>query len=304
MVSEKIDSIHRTAGSIHEVKRAAPSKTVLKASAARFKKKMTAELGKEIEAIKVQAQHMARIGAPLHALVEQDRRAVASRAALDRFVEKDQKLRLERLAELSRRDSFQTFSFTANSGFQVIAPPYDMEWTTNEGQGLGLADKSRGSLRALSANGIAGAGVSVFLSSPVRSLVRVTPFAPLTYFWEGYCYNVSTWCSGTVGVVVYVDRNPQPLHDVRARLWDAHLSFPGYHDSGSGSTTVGRELPRDVVITMEVGSTYELWVWCNVLVHSQWFGSETEIKVGSSWAEINCNVPFMVMDASPPPVVR
>jgi hypothetical protein len=303
MTPKKATSKYLNADKVSRVIRRPPSETLLKAAATHFEQRMTGELERELESIKSQVQHLGNISAPLRTLIERDSRAVASLHALDQLAHDDQKQRVDVFEKRSDRGSLQTFSFTANPGFQIIAPPYDLDWSS-EGNALPLwgADKNTGQIKVFSGNGAAGAAIGVYLSSPDRSLAHITPFAPFTYQWSGFDFNVPAWCNGSVGVVVYVDGDPRPAYDYRAALWNAHFDFPGFRDKGSWSSTISRDLPRDVLITMEPSSSYQVWVWCSVVAHS--FASEAEGKAGTAFGGIDCDVPFMIVDAGPAPNIR
>ena len=274
---------------------------LLEASISTFQQKMAAELEGELRSIKDQVRHSANITAPLRTLIAHDARAKASLDALYQHSRQEEERRLLAAADL-RTPRLTTFEFTAQPGFQMIVPPYDLDWSNKpSAYPLYGANKTLGHIKVFALDGVLSAAVGVFLSSPVRSLVNISPFAPFTYQWSGFDYNVPAWIRGSVGVVVYGE-GTLPAYDFRAEVWNARLDYPGQRDSGSGSSTVGRELPRDVLITMEPDVLYQLWVWCCIVAHSQ--ASETEGTGGLALGQIDCHVPFMVIDAGPAPIVR
>jgi hypothetical protein len=295
MTIENVTSNYPNEDRGHRVTRATPSEKLLETSVLRIKQKITEEIEREFESMKERSQHLANITAPMRTLIEQDPRAVASLNALHKLAKGEHLRRVEVLKERVTSGAAETFSFTANPGFQIIAPPYDVEWHLFHDiyQFFNFADMNTGEMMARHFNGQAAAAVGVWLSSPVRSLVRVAPFAPFTYYWSGLVLAPGT-TRGSVGVVVYVNDDPQPAFDYRANVWDVSLY---YNQSNSGSSTVGRELSRDVLIPMEPGNQYLVWVWCSVLGHTS-SAQESWHLVGGG---IECEVPFIVINAGPPP---
>jgi hypothetical protein len=124
--------------------------------------------------------------------------------------------------------------------------------------------------------------------------------------WSGFDYNVPAWVRGSVGVVVYMNDDPRPAHDYQAELWNAHFDFAGYRAKGSGSSTVSAEIGRDVLISMEPDNSYLVWVWCAVVAHSQATVDDTASggTAGFANGSIDCEVPFMIIDAGPANYVR
>ena len=250
--------------------------------------------------MKERAQHFANVFEPLRTLIVRDASAAASLDALHQLVQKEQERRDAVFAERSAGQSLQLFSFTANPGFQIIAPPYDLDWSSQPSVlPVWGSDKNTGKIKVLQIqSGATGAAVGVILSSPVRSLVRVAPFAPYTYQWSGFDKTTPAGSSGSAGIVVYINEDSKPAYDHRTELWNVHFDFPGFRDRGSNSSTIGRDLSRDVLISMEPGSSYQVWVWCSIVAHIP------ADFLGYVAGQIECDVPFFVIDAGPPLNIR
>lgn len=282
---------------IRRVIRLKPSEKLLKTSISHIKQKITADLESEFKSIKERSQHLANIAAPMRTLIEQNPRAVASLDALQKLAKEEQQQWAEIFKERAAWEPTRTFSFTANPGFQIIAPPYDLEWQV----GPLFVHKDTGKMNVFNVNGESAAAVGVFLSSPVRSLVRVAPYAPFDFQWSGFSLGAPASTKGSVGVIVYDYGNddPLPAYDYRAVIWNVQFGITP-RDKGSGFSDVSGALLRDVLITMEPGNWYLVWVWCAVLAHSALVEGIASFAGGG----INCSVPFIFVEAGPVPNVR
>lgn len=296
MNSEYTTSTADTTAGRPTLTRMTPPEALLTTSTLHFKQKMSADAEREKYSIENRVEHLAKITTPLRRLIEQSPDAVTSLKVLHQFAKEEKQQRTQIFKERAALRSPQTLSFTANYGFQIIAPPYDLEWHHGD---YASARRNTGEIFANSIIGDGTAAIGVFFSSPVRSLVRVAPFAPLAYDWSVIAYDVPVVTRGSVGIVVYINGNPRPAFDYRANLWDTYLNFPPLsRDGASGSSTVGEALSRHVLITVEPGNTYLLWIWCSV------YSSAREGHLSFDGGYINCDIPFMVVDAGPPPLLR
>jgi hypothetical protein len=282
-----------SAGVMPRVARVTAHDALVETSIVHFERQVAAESGRESESAREWAGHLSSAAAPMRALIDRDPRAVASLDALQTLAAEEYLRRAEVFDARAAVEGSRTLSFTASPGFQVIAPPYDLAWTS----GMMFANKDTGKLVATHSNGESTTAVGAFLTSPVRSLVRVAPFAPFSYLWGGFERGAPVFTRGSVGVVVYAAGDPRPALDYRAELWKTWIAG---RDSGSGSSTIGEALRRDVLITMEPGTEYLVWVWCSVASRSTLVSGHEGFASG----QIACEVPFMVVDAGPAPYVR
>ena len=296
MTTETVMSSYPNANRVHQVTRVTPSDKLLATSVLHIEQKITAELEREFKSIQESTQHLANAVAPMRALIEQDHRAVTSLDALHKLAKEEQQRRVEVFKQATTPELVRTFSFTANPGFNVLVPPYDVEWSTGVGPFV-KADKASGELVCSITHGFVAAAVGVFLSSPVKASVRFSPVAPFSYTWTHFPFRGPTSGKGGVGVLAYCNEDKQPFLENGVLLWNDSRDFPAPIASGSGDSFVSAALPRYVLMMMEPGNTYLVWVWCWEMAHN----STTDGHEGLVLDEIRCTVPFIVVDAGPPP---
>lgn len=277
------------------LKRVKPSRKVLAAAVSRFEASVTAALETELASLTDTARHLENVSAPIRKLLDQDRRALSSVKALHKITERAHKQRVDAIRKGIFEEPATAFNFTADPGWQMLAPPYDVSW----GTGAAWGDKFDGKLIALIGDGFSAAGVGVFLSVTKRSLVRFRPIAPYNYDWGNIAFRGPASSKGGVGVLGYVSTNSQPFLDRRGSLW-ADAQIPPNSGNGSGSGQLADRLWGDVLITMDPGNTYLLWTW----VWGMGRMSATEERLSLSLAQITCRVPAIVVDAGPVLVIK
>src|ERR1700730_8152585 len=165
------------------------------------------------------ARHLQIVTAPIRKLVERDPKAVASLNALRKIALEKQRTRIRAFKHRSAPSiTTRNFIFPSTPGFSLIVPPYDVSWQTGS---YGWADKTTGQFMAFSMEGYSSSAVGVFVSSPVRSLVRIAPEAPFDY--EGGCaiaFVGPAHTSGGVGIVAFALNDPRPALNESRFLWD------------------------------------------------------------------------------------
>jgi hypothetical protein len=222
-------------------------------------------------------------------------------------------------------------------GFNISAPPYDLTWTT----GTASADENFGTFTA-SAGGTStnlsqysAAAVGFFLTSdaPVKSLVSVSPEAPVQYYWSNTPYSgsgsSSSTSSGGVGLLAYLNGNQTPSRVDRATLWSdsraeanvsawdpnakyrsglSPLGYPSidwveaYHE---GSDFIAPALrwatgTPSFLLTISPGDMVLVWTFC-------WTSARIQTSGGlltRTQSEIRATMPFVVIDSSPAPAIR
>lgn len=277
------------------LKRVRPSRKLLDSAVSRLEKGVTAALDGEFAALAGTARHLENLGAPIRKLVDRDRRARASARALFTLAERAHKRRVDAIRKGLFEEPATTFNFTADPGWQMLAPPYDLAW----GTGAAFGDKFSGKLLALVGDGFSAAGVGVFLTVTKRSLVRIRPIAPYNFDWGNIAFRGSASSKGGVGVLVYANSDPRPVVDRRGSLWnDAQVPPNSGHGSGSGH--LADRLWGDVLVLMEPGGTHLVWTWIWGIGRM----SASEERLSLSLAQITCRVPAIVVDAGPVPVIR
>jgi hypothetical protein len=276
------------------LKRVRPPRKVLDAAVSRFEKSVTAALESDLSSITNNARHLENVTAPLGVLIGNDRRAIASMKALYKIADDAHTRRVDAIRKGIVEEPATTFNFTADPGWQMLAPPYDVSW----GTGAAFGDKFDGKLLALIGDGFAAAGVGVFLSVTKRSLVRFRPIAPYGYDWGNFAFRGPASSRGGVGMLGYINNSSQPFLDRRGSLW-TDTQVPGNTGNGSGSGQLADRLWSDVML-MDPGNTYLLWTW----VWGMGRMSAQEERLSLSLAQITCRVAAIVVDAGPVPVIR
>ncbi len=277
------------------VRRVRPSRTALGAAVSRFERSVTATLETELASLAEAARHLDNLGAPYRKLIGQDRRALASARSLLKVTERTHKRRADAIRKGVFPEPATAFDFTADPGWQMLAPPYDVSWRT----GGGFGDKSDGKLIVFVAEGFSAAGVGVFLSVTTRSLVRFRPIAPYNDDWANIAFRGPASSKGGVGVLGYFNNDSAPFLDRRGSLWN-DAQVPPNTGNGSGSGQLADRLWGDVLVLMDPGNTYLLWTWVWGMGHM----SAADDRLSLSLAQITCRVPAIVVDAGPAPVVR
>ena len=114
----------------NRLRRVRPSASALREAVARFEKTVTSTLETELASVTENARHLDNLGAPVRKLIGQDRRALASARALRRVTERTHKQRTDAIRKGVFPEPATAFDFTADPGWQMLAPPYDVSWRT------------------------------------------------------------------------------------------------------------------------------------------------------------------------------
>jgi hypothetical protein len=298
MTTEKQEEIlsYAEAGGKSPLQRMTLSDRMLKTANSAAKKTITNRLQSEYASLKNGVELMAAANAPVRALLEKDSRAVAAHGKLNELFHAERQLRME--AFRKGQTPILKFELQMNPGFDVMVPPYDLEW----GMGASSADKDKGEFKALIVNGYSAAAVGVVLSSPVRAAVRFSPIVPFSYYWMNWPFSGPASSQGGVGVLAYANKDTQPFIDKRAVLWHDWRDYPMPIARDDGGDFFATTPPLgDILLQVEPGNTYQMWMWCWGMGHSV---SDAD-RASTTLSEIRCRMPFVVVDAGPPlPPVR
>lgn len=291
MTTENVMPRHFNAKREQRVTRVTMPQELREKSILRLEERITPELERKFQSVRESTRYLANAAAPLRALVEQDQHAAASLDALHKLASEEQQRLVGAVGQHTVSGPLRTFNFTANPGFTILAPPYDVEWTT----GAAYADQYRGELSCLVVGGFVAAAVGVFLSSPVPSFIRFSPEAPVSYSWAHWPYRGPVSGKGGVGMLAYRNDEPQPFLEKEALLWSDSRNFPSPAAGDSGASFVSAALPGDFLMPMEPDHTYIVWIWCWGMAHT----SVVEGHEGIAFDEIQCSIPFIVIDSGP-----
>ncbi|GGK11324.1 hypothetical protein GCM10010123_46590 [Pilimelia anulata] len=244
----------------------------------------------------------------------------------------------ERIAEFRHSPIWpetMQLAIPAAGGLQVVAPPYDVAWSTGRaGANInGTMNVAAGGVSTdLSEYSAAAVGFFVTADVPVTSIVDVKPQAPFAYQWWNTLYSgngsSSSLSSGGVGIMAYVANQASPYRVDRATVWlssraDPHvtvwnphvtyksevstLGYPviqwedAYHEGqGLITPTVLLASRRDFSVTAWPGCTILVWIFC--WTHD-WIHTSGGLLTTAQSA-INASVPFVVVDSRPAPIVK
>jgi len=277
------------------LKRIKLSRKIFDAAVSRFETTVTGVLESELASMSETARHLDNVSAPIRTLIDGDRRAIASVKSLHKISEEKHRRHVEAIRKGIIAGPSTAFNFTADPGWQMLAPPYDVNW----GTGAAFADKADGKMTVLVGDGFSAAGVGVVLSVTRRSLVRVRPIAPYHYDWGNIAFRGPASSKGGLGVLAYFNRDAQPFLDKRGHLW-SDSQLPPNTGNGKGSGHLADTLSGDVLITMDPGNNYLVWTWAWGMGHM----TAQEDRLSLSLAQISCRVPAIVVDAGPALVIR
>ena len=207
------------------------------------------------------------------------------------------KFHLQKFAELaelkSQKHRKNKFLFSIQPGFEIIVPPYDSEWT-NSFVSFSSANKLSGSLKSFPlGNGYGASGVGVFLSSSSDIWVRFCAHCPVSFAWSNFINEGGGYAAsrGGVGIAIYDASAGMLIKDEHEMLWN-QLGRPCEAEiSGGGdelyfqNTSIGQNH-----FEMKAGHTYLIWLWC-------WAFADAGPNA-AAYANIDCKVPFMIVDSS------
>jgi hypothetical protein len=193
-------------------------------------------------------------------------------------------------------DFGQPVLYPVDRDTQFLTLPFDTEWLT----GPGVANKHTGelSLGMLGGNITVGAGLGLFLSSPIHVIADVRALMPIYYQWGHVIFDSGfTGSSGTVGILVYEASSAQIVADRRAKLWNEYMWMASTTTrNGEDSAYLSQTNAAQVSFHMLPGKKYQLWFWINISLRT----------VGTSIASavIQAKIPLVLLNTAPPPIVN
>lgn len=303
-----------------EIRRFTPSQDLLKSSVEILAERLTLELGAKLEHGKGLTDQLAAVRGPLRRLIHGDKQAHLASEARARMATDVRDVSSHANA---RPKGMFDIVLPVRAGASVVVPPYDVQWTdvrcapprnVNEPPAA-QADRLDGSLSVEMAEGVGSmftpqtvapefnlpgaacyvaAAVGVFLTTTQNMIATVSPYAPISCFYEGdQAYqDWPVFTEGGVGILIY--KGTDAYIDRRASLWK--FSSSGYPDWSwnreSFDTYIGNTLASDVPFLMEANVNYLVWVWC-------WTSEVFSGDKGTSWGKISCRIPFIVLHRLP-----
>ena len=203
----------------------------------------------------------------------------------------------ERFSELARLRAKthrrSKYLFSIEPGFEIIIPPYDCGWSNTFGSATAV-NKASGSFKSASAgNDCGSSGIGVFLSPSTDVSVRFCAHMPVSYSWSNFIGEGGGYAAsqGGVGITIYDATQGEIVKEDREVLWNQSRR-PAELELGAGNddlyfqnTSIGHSY-----FDMKGGSAYLVWLWCWAFVDSG--------PNAAAYANIECKVPFMIIDAS------
>lgn len=198
---------------------------------------------------------------------------------------------LARLRAKTHRSS--KYLFSIEPGFEIIIPPYDCGWS-NSFASITAVNRASGSFKSAPVgNGCGSSGVGVFLSPTTDVSVRFCPHCPISYSWSNFIGEGGGYAAsqGGVGLTIYDATQGEIVKEDREILWNQSRR-PSELELGAGNdnlyfqnTSIGHSF-----FEMKGGSAYLVWLWC-------WAFADSGPNA-AAYANIECKVPFMIIDAS------
>ena len=196
------------------------------------------------------------------------------------------------------QNSARTFDLKIKLGDQVMAPPYDKDWSV--GAGVGFLSRFDGNVYALNQRDYSAAGIGFYLSSDVPALVSIVPWGD--YKWSYIAFENSPFVRsrGGMGVTVYTDSNSTPTHNNQPILWnvsglnmlEGKTGSGRIADAASPAFGFGSVPLAPVLISMVPGSKYLVWVWCWQVYNNN--------KDEGFFAIMDFHMPLVTVSAGPP----
>lgn len=198
---------------------------------------------------------------------------------------------LARLRAKTHRSS--KYLFSIEPGFEIVIPPYDCGWS-NSFASITAVNKASGSFKsAPTGNGCGSSGIGVFLSPTTDVSVRFCPHCPISYSWSNFIGEGGGYAAsqGGVGITIYNATQGEIVKEDREVLWNQSRR-PSELELGAGNdnlyfqnTSIGHSF-----FEMKGGCAYLVWLWC-------WAFADSGPNA-AAYANIECKVPFMIIDAS------
>lgn len=198
------------------------------------------------------------------------------------------------------------YDLTVPFGAQVLAPPYDRDWS--EGFGLATAyARIDGKLACGSkANSFSAAGLGFYLTTDEPVSAAITPGGSYNWFYWGTANLPFLRSGGGLGVTIYADSGAEPYMShivpvwslsglqIRYNLWETEAGNGRIADAAApvppgGVGTVPLAPAR---VDMVPGSRYLVWIWCWQTCH---------MEAGDPFVGIlTMEMPFVTIEAGPP----
>ena len=192
-----------------------------------------------------------------------------------------------------------TFELTVPFGSRVISPPYDEEWAA--GSALAFGAKIDGKFSVLAADEPSSGAIGVYLTVDRPADVAITPGGTFGFTCLAAQNMPALRSTGGLGLMAYVDDNPQPALEREAMLWNVNGLSLTTSFSGSGQISQAHSPPvglgpvylAPLIISMKPGHRYLIWVW----------GWQVSSQTQGFLGLLNVDMPFVTVDAGPPLVI-
>lgn len=189
-----------------------------------------------------------------------------------------------------------TFELTVPFGSRVISPPYDKEWAT--GSALAFGAKIDGKYSVLAADEPSSAAIGIYLTVDRPADVAITPGGTYAFNCLAAQDMPALRSTGGLGLMAYVDSNPEPSLEREAMLWNVNglsltTSFSGsgqISDAHSPPVGLGPVYLAPLILRMDPGHRYLIWVW----------GWQVSSQTQGFFGLLNVDMPFVTVDAGPP----
>lgn len=191
--------------------------------------------------------------------------------------------------------------FRVSAGSRIVGTPYDVEWQV--GGGVAFGARQDGSALTFSKLGFSAAGIGFYLSSPRRFSVAVTPLGGYDFNWFAVENLPRLRSRGGMGVTVYANNDPSPVHSRQPVLWSLSGATKFTGGSGSGRVADAASPPvgfgpvplAPVMLELDPSVRYLVWVWC-------W--QTKNIDADEFLAFLRFSMPLVMIDAGPPLILK
>ena len=190
---------------------------------------------------------------------------------------------------LKGAEEMQTLSAHVDKRFTLTGPPYDAEWTTGS---FAYAHKDTGEFGFSTIDGVAGAGVGIFITSSENTIGQISPYVPVNYSWINVVVN-GGWasCNGSVAVRIFDLTNSNvPVINYGAPLWNRTQNGTGLINGPDGVTYIGSAISGEMLFPLYANRLYLAWVWC-----WGWSGSSDSGRTTVASGNVSCKMPFAVI---------
>jgi hypothetical protein len=220
-----------------------------------------------------------------------------NRVVLKMNPELRQRLAAQTLGDLDSR--MQTLQFTVPLGSRVLAPPYDKEWSVGTAFAFGAV--SDGKVTVMAADEPSSAAVGLYLTADQPTEAAITPIGTFGFVCLTAQNLPALRSTGGLGMTVYIDSDEQPAISRQATLWNLNglslqTSVSGngrIADAASPATGLGPVPLAPMIIRMDPGRRYLLWVW----------GWQVSHQTSDFLGLMNVTMPLVTVDAGPPVII-